>query len=258
MTAILAIAGNTMREARRHKIFYSILFFALAIIAFSFVFTNLTVATQDRIMRDVGTGAIDFFGVLLAIFLGVSMINREVDRRTVYTIVTKPIRRADFVIGKFLGLNGVLLVTIGVMFLTLVAVLWAFPAYDEPNVGTLLWFVLLRLAELSILVAFATLTSTFTTSALSAFFTIALYIIGHLSSDLVYFGSKSDSAVVSAVAKGIFYAVPNLSRFSVAEQIAYNLPVDATQALLSIGYALLFSAAFVAFAVLVFERRDFK
>jgi ABC-type transport system involved in multi-copper enzyme maturation permease subunit len=253
----LAIAGNTIREARRHKIFYSIFFFALIIILNSFLFTHLTIATYDRILRDVGTTAIDFFGVLLAIFLGVGMVSREVDRRTVYTVVTKPIRRADFIIGKYLGLSGVLLVTLGLMFVCFLGVV-AMISQEQVNLGTLLWYFGLRLVELSILVSFAILMSTFTTSALSAFFTVGFFIIGRLSSDLHFFGSRSDSAVVRVISEGLYYALPNLERFNVSRQITYNEVVDAGTSLLSVGYGLLYTAAFLIFAMVVFERRDFR
>ena len=258
MLKVLAIAGNTMREARRHRIFYSILFFALLIILNSFLFTELTIATYDRILRDVGTSAIDFFGVLLAIFLGVGMVSREVDRRTVYTVVTKPIRRAHFILGKFVGLTGVLVVTLALMFACFVAVVVLTPGFDAPNYATLGWFLVLRVVELSILVAFAILMSTFTTSALAAFFTIGIYLIGHLSSDLYFFGSRSESAMVKWISSALYYVLPNLGRFNVSQHIAYNTPVAASFAGASILYGFLYVAVFLIAAVVVFERRDFK
>ncbi len=258
MSAIWSIATNTMREARRNRIFYSIFFFALIVILNSFVFRHLTVGTQDRVLRDVGTTALDFFGVLLAIFLGIGMVSREVERRTIYTVVTKPIRRADFILGKFFGLNGILIVTLGVMFACLLVVLSVMPHFDPLNMATLTWYLVLRLVELAVLVAFAILLSTFSTPALSAFLTIGLYVVGHFTKDLKYFGGQSESPAVRAMADGLYYALPNLSRFSISEQIAYNLPVDSMHAALSVAYGLGYAAAFVTAAVLVFERRDFR
>lgn len=258
MLKTAAIASNTIREARRHRIFYSILFFALAIILNSFLFSHLTVATYDRILRDIGTAAIDLFGVLLAIFLGVGMVSREVDRRTVYTVVTKPIRRADFILGKFLGLTCVLALTLGLMFLCFLGVAAAMSTFAAPNYGTLVWYLVLRLVELTVLVAFAILMSTFSSSAIAAFATVGLYLIGHFTDDLYFFGSRAESALARAIARGIYWVLPNLSRFSVSEQIAYNTPVGAAWAGTSIMYGFLYVAAFLVVAVVVFERRDFK
>ena len=254
----LAIAANTFREARRHRVFYVIFFFALIVILNSVLFTNLAVASQDRILRDVGTAAIDFFGVLLAIFLGVGMVSREVDRRTVYTVVTKPIRRADFILGKFFGLNAVLGVTLGVMFVCFVAVLAVTPAFEPPNYATLTWHLVLRLVQLALLVSFAIFMSTFAATPMATFVTIGIFLIGHLSSDLKYWGQKSENPVVDALSTGIYYLFPNLGRFSISEQIAYNMPVDTARALTTILYGVLYTAVFLVAAVMVFNRRDFK
>ena len=257
MFASLPIAGNTIREASRNKIFYSIFFFALLIILTSFLFTDLTIAAFDRVLRDVGTAAIDFFGALLAIFLGVGLVSREVDKKTVYTVVTKPIRRADFIFGKFLGLSGVLLASLGVMFVSFVGVLYVW-SMDRPVLEPLLWYFVLTLVELAVVVAFAILMSTFTSTTLSAFVTVGLYIIGHLTPDLYFFGQRSDSASVKWLTKALYYVLPNLERFSVSRQVTHNLAVDPGTAGLTILYGLFFVAAFLVAAVVVFERRDFK
>ena len=257
MSASLAIASTTFREARRNKVFYSIFFFAVVIILGSFIFTNLTISAFDRVLRDVGTGVIDFFGALLAIFLGIGLVSREVDKKTVYTVVTKPIRRWEFILGKFLGLAGVLLVSLGVMFLSFLVVLYTFST-TRPTLEPLLLYFLLALTQLSVVVAFAILMSTFTGSALAAFATVGLYLIGHFSPDLYYFGLKTKSVAVKWLVSAIYYVVPNLDRFSLAHQITYDQHVKVYAAALTILYGLLYVAAFLLAAVVAFERRDFK
>jgi ABC-type transport system involved in multi-copper enzyme maturation permease subunit len=257
MGAILAIAANTIREARRHKVFYSILFFALAIILCSFLFGGLTIHFIDRILRNVGAGAIGLFGVLLAIFLGVGMVSREVDRKTVYTVVTKPIHRSQFILGKFVGLMGILGISLGVMVLCLLGVLAVFSLEPVP-VGTLLWHFVLTQVMLGILVSFAILLSTFTSSALAAFSTVGIYVVGVLSSDLHFFGQRSESGLVQALARGLYYGLPNLQRFNVTHQVTYLLDVDPATASLSILYGLAYCVAFLGLAMAVFGRRDFK
>jgi ABC-type transport system involved in multi-copper enzyme maturation permease subunit len=257
MRRMLAIAGNTIREARRHKVFYSIFFFALVIILNSFLFSGLTIHFFDRILRNVGTGAIGFFGILLAIFLGVGMVSREVDRKTVYTVVTKPIRRAEFILGKFLGLMGVLAVSLGVMLVCFIGVLLVFSKEPVPF-GSLMWHFVLVQVQLAIVVGFAILMSTFSSSVMAAFSTVALYLIGLLSSDLHFFGQRSESALVQGLSTGLYYGLPNLARFNVSHQVTYGLPIDAGTAGLSILYGLLYAGAFLTMSVVIFNRRDFK
>ncbi|RMG15615.1 MAG: ABC transporter permease [Deltaproteobacteria bacterium] len=257
MTPVLAIAGNTVKEATRNKVFYSIFFFALLIILNSFVFTELTIAVFDRILRDVATGAIDFFGALMAIFLGIGLVSREVDRKTIYTVITKPIRRSEFILGKFAGLGTVLVATLGAMYLSFLVVVFVF-SVDPPPLSPLVWYFVLTLVELGVVVAFAIFVSTFSSSMLSAFFTVGMYVIGHLSGDLYFFGQRSESAAARWLSTALYYVLPNLSRFSVAEEVTYGRPVDGTGAALAILYGLLWMAAFLAAAILVFDRRDFK
>ena len=257
MNAALSIAGTTFREARRNKVFYSIFFFALVIILGSFIFTNLTIAAFDRVLRDVGTGVIDFFGALLAIFLGIGLVSREVDKRTVYTVVTKPIRRWEFIAGKFLGLLEVLFISLGVMFVSFLAVIFIF-SRQSPALSPLLWYFALALTQLAVVVAFAILMSTFTSSALSAFATVGFYLIGHFSPDLYYFGQKSHSALTRLFTRIVYYVVPNLDRFNLAHQITYDQHVKVVAASMTLLYGLLYAAAFLLAAVVAFEHRDFK
>lgn len=257
MNASITIAGTTFREARRNKVFYAIFFFAVAFILSSFIFTNLTISAYDRVLRDIGTASIDFFGALLAIFLGIGLVSREVDRRTVYTVVTKPIPRWEFIVGKFLGLAGVLLVALGVMFVSFLVVMYTFGT-SRPVLEPLLWYFVLAITQLSVVVAFAILMSTFTGSALAAFATVGLYLIGHFSPNLYYFGQKSHAAAVRLLTAAIYYVVPNLDRFSLAHQITYDQHVKVGAALLTLLYGVLYTAAFLVAAAVAFERRDFK
>ena len=256
MGAILAIAANTIREGRRQKVFYAILFFAIAMILLGVAFSGMSAEDFDRILRNVGAGAISFFGVLLAIFLGVGMVSREVDRRTVYTVVTKPVPRSAFIVGKFLGLMGILAVTLGIMFLCHIAVLGIFG--DAITFGPLAWHLVLTLVKLGVVVAFAILLSTFTTSALAAFCTVGLYLIGAASSSLYYFGQRSDMALARTLSSAIYYGLPNFERFNVTHAVTYAYSIDGAVIGLALLHGVLFCGAFLVLAALVFERRDLK
>ena len=256
MQGVLSIAANTIREGRRQKVFYAILFFAIAMILFGVAVSGMSIEDFDRILHNVGSGAISLFGVLLAIFLGVGMVSREVDRKTVYTIVTKPIRRSSFILGKFLGLMGILAVVLVIMLACHLAVLYAFA--DSVALGPLVWHVVLTLMQLAVLVAFAILMSTFTTPALSAFCTVGIYLIGSAASTLYYFGMRSDLALGRWLTQAIYYGLPNLERFNVTHSVTYAIPVDPTLSALAVLYGALYCGAFLIAASVIFELRDLK
>ncbi|MFW6369124.1 MAG: ABC transporter permease [Myxococcota bacterium] len=256
MQGVLAIAANTILEGRRQKVFYAIFFFAIAMILFGVAMSGMATIEYDRILRNVGAGAISFFGVLMAIFLGVGMVSREVDRRTVYTVVTKPVPRWAFIAGKFLGLMGILTVTLSIMFLCHLAVLFSFA--DEMVLAPLALHLLMTLLMLAIVVAFAILMSTFSSSPMAAFCTVALYLIGTASSSLHFFGQRSDSAFVQSLSTAIYYGLPNMERFNLTEAVTHGTAVEAGMVGLASLHALAFSTAFLAVAILIFERRDLK
>lgn len=255
MGPILAIALATFTEARRNKILYSTLFFAVVILFNAVLFTEVTIHSYDRILRDVGLGAIGIFGVLIAIFLSVNMVNREIDRRTIYTVVTKPIRRGQFVLGKALGVMVTLAVTLGIMFLAFLAELALYRSPIEPQifVATLGIFV-----ELMVVTAFGVFTSTFTTPALSAFFCGGFYVLGHVSHDLRYFASKSASELVRRAGEWIYLVLPDLERLNYRVEATHTLAVSGSQLAYHVGYGLAWTVCFLALATAVFARRDFR
>ena len=196
---VLSIAFNTFRECIREKLLYNLLVFALLMIGSSVLLTRLTVGEWDRLIINLGLSSMSFFGVLIAIFVGISLVSKEIDKKTIYTIVSKPVPRYEFLLGKYLGLMFTLLVNLVVMVAGLLAVM----VYLNAPVTLLLFeaigFIFL---ELVVITAMALMFSTFTSATLSAIFTLAIYAVGHLSTDLKQFGEKMDSvgkAVLNAI-----------------------------------------------------------
>jgi ABC-type transport system involved in multi-copper enzyme maturation permease subunit len=252
---VLAIAGNTMREAVRSRVLYTLLFFALALIGTGMLLSTLSYVERDRILQDVGFAAIRVFGVAIAIFVGIGLVHREVDRRTVYTILSKPIARSEFLLGKFLGLLATLWLQIAVMGVCFAFVSWL----AEAPLGARHAAALAGIgAEVAVMVAVALLFSSISTPMLAAFFTAGLWLIGHLSRDLRALGAQSDTPSVTRVTEALYRSLPDLQAFDLAGHAAHGLPLAASDLVLPAAYGLGYVVLTLLVAVLAFERRNFR
>ena len=252
---ILVIAQNTVRDAVRSRVLYALLFFSLVMIAASTVLATLSYVERDRILQDIGFSAIRFFGAAIAIFIGVGLVHREVDRRTIYTILSKPVTRAQFLAGKYLGLLLTLWMQLAVMGLGFFAVSWAAGAPVDSG-----HFIALGLiaVELAVVVSFATLFSSFATPFLAASYSLGLYMVGHLTRDLRAIGAGTESETVQSVTHWLHLLLPDLSAFNRVIEAVHGLPIPGAE----LGGALLMGVAwslgFLGIAVVTFERRDFR
>ena len=255
MRKVLAIALNTFRETVRDKILYTLLAFAFAMIGSAAILIRLSVRGEARIIQDLGLAAISIMGVLMATFVGITLVYKEVDRRTIYTIIAKPIRRYQFILGKYLGLLATILVNVAAMALGLLLL-------DRALEGRWPWVLLpaiwLTYAELAVVTALATLFSAFTTPALSATFTLSLFLIGRLSGDLVAFLGKAPSPIVRNVSTGLYYLLPNLQAFDIKGQVVLGMAPDSRLLVGATAYGILYVLFVLAGTVLIFQHRDFK
>jgi len=255
LRAVATIAANTVREAVRSRVLYTLLFFALLLIGTGTLLSTLSYVERERILQDVGLAAIRVFGVAIAIFVGIGLIHREVDRRTIYTILSKPISRTQFLVGKYLGLVATLWLQLAIMSAAFAAVSGLAGApFDRGHAAALL----LAGAEMAVVVGVATLFSAFTTPMLASLFTTGLWAIGHLSRDLRELGLQSQDAVVRTLAQAIHRALPDLSAFDLTSQAVHRLPIAASDVCLPLAYAAGWIVLLLATASIVFERRDFR
>lgn len=254
MWNIGVIALNTFRENLRDKILYNLLLFAVFLIGGSAVLGKLTIMEHDKIMTDAGLAAINVVGVVIAIFVGIGLVSKEIERRTIYTIIARPIRRLDFLLGKYLGLVTTLAVNIAIMLLAYLAVL---SFHHIPLHASLLQAVQLMFVEMLIVTATALLFSTFSTPSLSAMFSVGLYVVGHLMSDLRGIAEKSTSDMMKAVITGLYYICPNLEMLNIKGQAAAGVSVMLSYQAIATAYGLFYSGLLLAVACLIFERRDF-
>ncbi|MCS6292603.1 MAG: ABC transporter permease [Nitrospira sp.] len=251
---VLSIALNTFRENLRDKLLYNLLVFALLMIGSSLLLMRLTLGEFHRLLLDVGLGSINIFGVLIAIFVGIGLVNKEIEKKTIYTIVSKPVARYQFLVGKYLGLTLTLFVNTLIMAGGLLLVLFAQAVPIESMLFKALGLIFM---EFMVIMAVALLCSTFTSATLSAIFTLATYVIGHLTADLKTFGEKMDEGM-RAVVTGLYYLLPNLERFNLKGNVIHHIEVPGTDFLLIVVYGLTYVAFLLMTASIIFQRRDFR
>jgi len=266
--ATSAIAISVFRESVRDKVFYNLVAFSLLMMASSFLIGQLTAGQDVKIIKDLGLAATSMFGLFLAVFIGIGLVSKEVERRSIYSLIAKPITRAQLVLGKYCGLTLTLAANMVVMAIALYAVLaylaWGVPpemraAWDAPALDpALMKAMLLIFAELMLVIALALFFSTFSSPMLSAALTFGLYVVGHFSGDLRNFQQVVDSPVAAGFARGLYWVLPNLAQFDVKSDVVHGVPVPAGYMVMTGAYAALYIAMLLAVASLVFSRRDFK
>ena len=268
MRVTAAIALSAFRESVRDKVFYNLVLFSLLMIASSFLIGQLTAGQDVKIIKDLGLAATSMFGLFLAVFIGIGLVSKEVERRSVYSLLAKPITRAQLVLGKYCGLTLTLAVNMAVMAVALYAVLgylaWGVPAaaraaWDAPALDpALLKAMLLIFVELMLVTALALFFSTFSSPMLSAALTFGLYVAGHLSGDLRNFQQVVDSPAAARLARGLYWVLPNLAQFDVKSDVVHGVHVPIGYLAMAGAYAAVYIAMLLTISILVFSRRDFK
>ena len=254
---IFAVAINTYREALRNKVFYIILIFAIVMIFFSLFLASISLGEQDRILKHIGLSIMEIFGLLIAMFVGVSLVNDELERKTIYTIIANGVRRSEFILGKFFGLLLVIIVTFLLMGSILFLVLAIVPGASIS--WTLIPAIFYSLLSMMIIIAVAVLFSSFSTPILSAVLTFFVFIIGNLSSDLLEFAkqlAKEGNALLPKMLKCIYYIIPHLDDLNLKNQVLNYKEVAISFP--SVLVALLYSAILLLIASFIFSRKDFK
>ncbi len=254
MSRIGVIALNTFREAIRDRILYLLLVFALLLMGSAQLLSLLTVGGEEKIIKDLGLASISLFGVLTAVFIGVSLVSKEIERRTIYTIVSKPIHRHEFLLGKYFGLALTLGVNTAIMtaFFYLLLLLKGFA---DPR---LLIAIVLIYMELLLVTAFATLFSAFSTPILSTLFSLALYLVGHLTWSLDLLSARLAGPSAKVLCRVLMFALPNLEIFNIKGDVVHGAPIPHSLPLLALAYLFGYGGAVLAAACWILDRRDFN
>ena len=257
ISRLSAISFNTFREAVRDRVLYNLILFVLLLVASAPLFGEISIGLEKLILVNVGLSAISLFGIIIAIFIGIGLVSKEIDRKTLYTILSRPVRRWEFIAGKYLGLLMTLVVNAAFMtvgfYLALLVVSRGL-SKDDAALLVGIYFIIL---EFFVVTAITLLFSSFSTPIFSAIFAFALFVIGTFADDLRNFAAAA-TGLTRWLSMAAVYLVPNFASLNVISQVAHAQPVSGRLILFNTVYALLYSAAATAGAVLIFERRNLK
>lgn len=249
---IVAVAANTFRETVRERVLYNLVFFALLMTLSGLLLRDLSIRQDEKIIKDLGLGAMDLFGTLIALFLGVGLVSKEIERRSLYPLLAKPLSRSEFFLGKFAGLAFTLLVNVALMTLGVYAALLL---ADRSLPLQLLKAVYPLYLSLLLVVALALLFSSVTSAALSSVGTVALVIAGRFS-DVIHNMRQVVPTAPGWLVSLVYYLVPNFAGFDFKGPVAYDDPVPLAALAWVTAYTLLYTTVLLSVGVALFRRRD--
>ncbi len=252
---VFTIANNGFKEVIRDRILYFIGFFTLLLVLAQRIIPEIAAGTHEKILLDFGIGAIAILSVIVAIFVGTALINKEIEKRTLLMLIPKPISRAELVLGKHLGLTAVLGVTVTIMMGIYLAML-SFSDITYP-VGALAIAAVYLLLELSLIVAIAILFGVFTSSILATLLSFGVYLMGHFSEDLVELGKLSKNASIESLTTSLYLVLPNLSRLDLKNEAVYGLLPNSAELLNHALYGILYTALLLIISIMIFAQKEF-
>jgi ABC-type transport system involved in multi-copper enzyme maturation permease subunit len=255
ISRIVVIASNVFREVIRDRVLYLIGLFALFLVACFRLLPEVAAATEDKIILDLGLAAMHLLGLVVAIFVGTGLVNKEIEKRTVLVLMAKPISRTEFIVGKHLGLTAVLAVLVAAMTAIFMALLTvnqvAYPMTSLLVSSLFLWL------QLSLMTAIAIAFGVFTGSLLATLLTFMVFLMGSFSANLVTLGAQNKDATITAITRNLYLVLPDLSRLDLKNQAVYGVLPPLNTLLLNAGYGVLYIILLLAIATLLFSRREF-
>ncbi len=255
MRRILGVAKNTFKELVREKIFLIIIIFGFAMLFFSFFLYPISVGMESKIIRDFGLSAITFLNILLLIVSGSNLLHKELDKRTIYLVITTPVKRSEVIIGKFLGLFAIFILNVtGMEIFHQILIYFTDFKFDFKMFIALFPFIFEGAIIISLLLFF----STFTGTIFSAFLGFAFYVIGHLIESLKLFAEISKIAFLKILSYFLYYFLPNFEHFNIKNKVIYGEIPGREYFIFSTSYGLIFIILLLYASSLIFERKEFK
>ncbi len=251
------IASNTFREAVRDRVLYNLIAFALLLSGAAIFVGQISIEIEKLVVINLGLTAVSLFGVVIAIFIGIGLVSKEIDKRTLYTVLSRPVRRWEFIVGKFFGLSGTLIVNTLCMAVGVFGALF-YVSHNFMRADALIFVALYFIVlQFLIICALALLFSSFSSPLLAAVFSFSLFVIGSFAEDLRGFAGMAHG-VTGRLATAAAYLVPNFSAFNVISSVAHAHPIAGQLVLHNTLYALFYAVAVLSAAVLIFEYRNLK
>lgn len=252
---VLTIAKNSFQEVIRDRILYFIGFFALLLILAQKIIPEIAAGTDEKILLDFGIGAIAILTVVIAIFVGTALINKEIEKRTLLMLIPKPISRSELIVGKHLGLLAVLGITVSIMMALYMGMLQA-SGISYPATALIISAVYL-LIELALIIAVAIAFGVFTSSILATLLSFGVYLMGHFSQDLVELGKLSENPGIERLTTSLYLVLPDLSRLDLKNEAVYGLLPSSGDLLAHALYGILYTVLLLIVAITVFSQKEF-
>jgi ABC-type transport system involved in multi-copper enzyme maturation permease subunit len=254
---IFHIAANTFREAVRDRVLYNLIAFAVLMSGSAILVGQISFGIERLVVINLGLTAVSLFGTVIAIFIGIGLVSKEIDKRTLYTMLSRPVRRWEFIVGKFCGLSGTLVVNTFFMAIgVFAALLYVSHRFQKTDAWVLvaLYFIVLQFLMIT---ALALLFSSYSSPLMSAVFAFCVFVIGNFAEDLRGFAAMTQG-FTRWMATGAAYLLPNFSALNVISLVAHEQPVPAQLIFYNTGYALIYATMAICGAVLIFEHRNLK
>jgi ABC-type transport system involved in multi-copper enzyme maturation permease subunit len=255
MNKIKAIFENTFKESLRQKILILLVVFALLLIIISVFLEPFALGETPKIMRDLGLAAASLFGILTTVIVGSSLIHRDIEKRTIYTVLSKPVRRGEVVLGKFLGLGAL----IGILILAMLVIhqLVIFTNEGTFDLSLLIAYPF-ALIEISVILSILLLFSSFSSSTLASIMGVIFFVIGHAMPDLKLFAESTKVPALKHMAYAFYYVLPNLENFNIRTDLVHKIPLQTDQLIFSVCYGVMYTVFLLYLTTIIFERREFK
>ena len=255
ISSVIAIASNGFREVIRDRILYVLGFFVLVLVLASRLLPQIAVGSDEKIFLDLGIGAISLLGAIVAIFVGTGLINKEIEKRTVLILVPKPITSAEFIVGKHLGLSAVIAVLVAVMSVTYF-VMMSLLGIEYP-LQSLLIAIGYILLELALLIAVAMTFGVFASSILATLLSFGVYLMGHLTRDLLELGQIAENPGIEKITKTLYLILPDLERMNLKNDAVYNILPNTGELISNFIYGFLYIILLLLITINIFSRRQF-
>lgn len=267
MNRIITVAHNTFIEAIRDRVLYSLVIFAILMIISSLIIGTISGEQYNKIVKDLGLTAISIIGIMLSVFLGMGLVYKEIEKKTVYNIFSKPIKRYEFILGKYLGLAfTLLLITAGMAIILFLLVLYTELTYQGliefyyggQHFGEFFSAIYFLYLEFLIITGIALIFSSFTSPILSVLFTFLLFAIGRFSGDIRLFAEEIKNPVSAVFAEVVYRVIPNLEKFNIRSDAVYGGSLSLDLILYTTAYAVIYTLVLLLLSMIIFEKKEFK
>ncbi len=257
MRKFIPIAQNTYRESLRSKVLYSLLLFAALLVGASIFFGSVTIGDQVKVIKDFGLFAISLFTVTYIIISGASLFHKEISRKTLHTLLARPVSRWEFLFGKFAGL--LLTASVMLLLMSLGLTLLSIAFEGTLSIPLLMCFYSIFLELIIICAAVIFFSSIVVTPMLIGLFTFSLYLAGRSASLLLYLiDNEFVTGFGASILKGIYAALPHLEMLNTVNEAVYNVPQSATHLAWSTLYAGGYALVLLLLSRIAFESREFS